>query len=100
MIVSIIIKDIQVSSIPNNVDVTISIGKIEKKYSMCIYDKSGISGVKIPEQLTEILCQNLEGNRKFINSILSFYKGDSLDFPINIGYFDLNENIIDQRDRL
>ena len=83
----IIILNIQRQQVRTKLNVLVCLGNSQKSYEMEVYDKDGILGISFHNELQQYLLKDLHKNKYFIQLVIDFYKGKSIDFPIDLGYF-------------
>lgn len=69
------------------INLTLMIGGMPELFKVSIIDEGGILGVCADDELERLLVHNTEKSKLFINSVLDFYKGNSVEMPIEIGDF-------------
>ncbi|MEC4895094.1 MAG: hypothetical protein SAL07_17390 [Oscillatoria sp. PMC 1051.18] len=67
----------------------ISVGNQQESYGVEVYDEKGILGFSCEYKLTEYFMKNLDKHRFFIEMMCSFYQGKKINFPVDLGEFEI-----------
>jgi hypothetical protein len=69
------------------IELVLMIGDTPKSFRVYIIDNGGILGVCTGDEIESLIAKDPRKSKLFINSVLSFYKGNSVGLPIEIGNF-------------
>ncbi|MFB8796558.1 MAG: hypothetical protein U7126_20590 [Microcoleus sp.] len=87
MTVNITIIELQKTENTNEFEIVLLIDNKEHHFIIYVFDREGILGLSLKDELTKILCRNSEKNKYFISLVLNFYRGSDIKLPIILGEF-------------
>lgn len=72
---------------PRQLELLLQIDNDKYNYFVSVFDEAGILGIACPGELQMLLAGNPQKSQYFIQMILRFYEGATVDLPWDLGDF-------------
>ncbi|GAB4298471.1 MAG: hypothetical protein Fur0025_36960 [Oscillatoriaceae cyanobacterium] len=72
---------------PQQLELLLQVDDEKYNYPIAVFDAAGILGIACPGELQMLLANNPQKSQYFIQTILQFYQGATVDLPLDLGDF-------------